>query len=459
MNIKLEETGPLTADLILTVESADYKDQVKATLKEQAKKASLPGFRPGKVPLAVVRKMVGTSVVIEELNKIVAQSVQSFIEEEKLEVLGDPLPKDQKKEEDFDPKAEKDMTFTFELGLAPEFEVNLELSDIPPQYQVEIDEAYLDKELNIYKEHFGETSTPEEFELGDIVFGKVFEADENGEPLEGGFDQMIPLNPKRIENEEFFKAFEGGKIDSVFDFDAKKISEDPGELKSILFQNEDVIEKLLDANLKVEIKRLNRVKPAEINEEFLKKLTESMKWELEEEQDMTEELARKKMAETLEAQFNDAAKNRFKNKLVEALIKQHELEFPDEFLKKWLQATNEEATEESVEKDYPKFSDDLTYTLIEGKLIEKFDIKVENEDVEKTLRSSLEQNLVRSGMPVDDNMMNTYLDYARKDRDTMNRMFRTALTNNVLDKMVEEFNPEISLINATDFIELGKESE
>jgi len=184
LNITLEEKENLTADIVLHLASEDYKDQVVSELKKLAKKASLPGFRPGKVPVQVVRKMYGTSVVIEEINKLVSQSLQNYIEENELDILGDPIPQGQKSEEDFDPEGNKDMEFVFEVGLAPSFEVDLNLPELPPYYEVEIDDKFLEKELNIYREHFGETSNPEEYKKGDIVFGKVFEVDENGEAIE-----------------------------------------------------------------------------------------------------------------------------------------------------------------------------------------------------------------------------------------------------------------------------------
>lgn len=454
LNITLEETGPLTADLKVMIESADYSEQVKSELKKHAKKANIPGFRPGKVPVQVVRKMMGTSVVIEEINKILAKSVQEYIESEELDLLGDPLPKDRKKEEDFDPNAQKDMEFVFEVGMAPQFELDLNLPELPELHQVEIDEKFLEKEIDMYREHFGNTTTPEEFQMGDIVFGQVFEVDENGEAIEEGLTQMLPLNPKRVKNTELFKKFEGGKLEDAFDFDLNDLSEDKKELEDILFVEEDVVEALQSKKLKFRIKRLNRVTRAEMNEDFFKKVSEQQKMELEEGTELTEELIREKMKESLETQLNEIAKTRFKNKLSEALINHHPLEFPDEFLKKWLLSSNEEATEESVENDYPKFIQDLTYTLIESKAIQKFDIKVEAEEVEDALKRNLIQSLMQSGMPADDNMLNSYMQYAKQDRDTMSRMFRSTLTNNVLDKLHEEFNPELTLINASDFVEL-----
>ncbi|MCI4670087.1 MAG: hypothetical protein MRZ79_18260 [Bacteroidia bacterium] len=454
MNITLEETGKLTADLKVLVHADDYKEQVKSELKKQAKKASIPGFRPGKVPVQVVRNMVGLSVVIDELNKIVAESVQKYIEEENLDLLGDPLPKNLKTEADYDPKAEKDMEFVFEVGMAPSFEVDLELPKLPEMYQVEIDEKFLEKEFNLYQEHFGETSTPEEFEKGDIVFGRAYEVDENGEELEGGFSQMFPLNPKRIEKDKVFKKFKGAKLEDSFDFNIKDVSKDKDELKRILFLEEDAIEALLEKNVKYQIKRLNRVAPAEVNEEFLKKVADNQKLEFGEEEEITEDGVKAKMSESLEKSLNDIAKTRFKNKLSESLIEHHVLEYPDEFLKKWLKATNKESTEESIESEYPKFSKDLTYTLIESQLIKKYDIKVEEDEVNETLKNTLTQNIMQSGQPVDENMLESYMQYAKQDQNTMNRIFRTALTNNVLNKLVDEFNPELTLIKASEFVEL-----
>ncbi len=450
----------MTADIVLHLESEDYKGQVVSELKKLAKKASLPGFRPGKVPVQVVRKMYGTSVVIEEINKLVSQSLQNYIEENELDILGDPIPQGQKSEEDFDPEGNKDMEFVFEVGLAPSFEVDLNLPELPPYYEVEIDGKFLEKELNIYREHFGETSNPEEYKKGDIVFGKVFEVDEKGEAIEGGFEKMLPLNPKRVENEEVFKPFEGAKLEDIFDFDTSIIGEDKRSLKNTLFIEEDEAEQMLDKKLKIQVKRLNRVEKAEMDEVFFKKVLENLKINVEEEDELSEELIKEKMGKNLKGDFQEIAKNRFKNKLVEALIDHHPLEFPDEFLQKWLLKTGEEEkTEESVKEEYPKFTKDLTYTLIEGKLISKYDIKLEEEEVDKTLRKNLRQSLAMSGMPADDQMLESYLQYARQDQNTMNRMVRTSLTEKVTDRLAEEFSPKKTPIDASTFMDKTKKED
>ncbi|MEO0898697.1 MAG: trigger factor [Bacteroidota bacterium] len=455
MNITLEKTGDLTADIKLLVEPEDYKDQVTAEIKKQAKNASLPGFRPGKVPFQMVRKMIGKSVVIDHMNKLVSQSLHEYIMEEKLDILGDPMPKDKKTEDDFDPKGESSMEFTFEVGMAPEFDVNLKIKKAPVKYEVKIDDDFLDKEVKIYRDRFGEVSNPEEVEEGDTIFGKLFEVDEKGEAVEGGFEQMLPLSPNRIEQEEIFKPFVGAKLESVHDFNVFDIEEDPEALSKILFIETDVLAQLKEKTIKFEIKRLNRVQLAEINAEFFNKVAETLKWEVAEEEEMDEATFREKLKEELTNNLSESTRVRYQNDLTEALIKQHELSFPDEFLKKWLLATNNERTEEQVEAEYDSFTESLTWTLIEGKLIEQFDVKLEDDELDIVMKKALRRNLAMSmGMDPDENMLNSYLQHAKNDKEFMNRMVRQAITENVFAKLSEELTPKTKDIDATAFVDM-----
>jgi len=251
-------------------------------------------------------------------------------------------------------------------------------------------------------------------------------------------------------------------LEDIFDFDTSIIGEDKSSLKNTLFIEEDEAEQMLDKKLNIQVKRLNRVEKAEMDEEFFKKVLENLKINVEEDEDeeLSEELIKEKMGKNLKEDFQEIAKNRFKNKLVEALIDHHPLEFPDEFLQKWLLKTSEEEkTEESVKEEYPKFTKDLTYTLIEGKLIAKYDIKLEEEEVDKTLRKNLRQSLAMSGMPADDQMLESYLQYARQDQNTMNRMVRTALTEKVTDRLAEEFSPKKTPIDASTFMDKTKKED
>ncbi|MEO1807008.1 MAG: trigger factor family protein, partial [Bacteroidota bacterium] len=274
MNISLQHKENLTADLTFTLEPADYKDKVTAKIKEYGKQITLPGFRKGKIPLGVLKKMVGTSIMIEEINQMVSQNLYDYINEEELDVLGDPVPQSQMKEEDFDLSFQSDLTFVFEVGLAPEFEATTEFAELPPRYQVKVDDAFLEKEIGIYQDRFGESSTPEDVAKGDIVFGQATFEEEGAEAIpapaaeeteEGAETEnddkgvYIPLNPNRLENEAIFAPLEGKSVGDKVEVDYKLIATEPQALADLLFIDVEQATELLEKPSKYEIKRVNRV--------------------------------------------------------------------------------------------------------------------------------------------------------------------------------------------------------
>ncbi len=282
MNITQESTGNLTANITVLLSPEDYKPQGTEELKKQAKKASMPGFRPGKVPFGLVRKMVGMPVLIEEVNKIVSKALSDYLRDEEINLLGDPMPNTQKTEDDFDVNCEKELDFVFEVGLAPQIEVDYKLKKKPTKYNISIDDAFLSEQIENFKDRFGEVSNPEEVAKGDIMYGRIHEVDGEGNAVEGGFDKMIALNPDRVESKSFFKPYIGKKVDEVFDLDVFKIAKKHADVAEVLFMQEDELKELKGKAMKMELKKINRVETAEMNEEFFGKVAASLQWTPEE---------------------------------------------------------------------------------------------------------------------------------------------------------------------------------
>ncbi|MCB0843035.1 MAG: trigger factor family protein, partial [Bacteroidetes bacterium] len=225
MNITQVSTGDLTASITILLESADYKGKVNEELKKHAKKASMPGFRPGKVPVGVVKRMVGKSVVIEEVTRSVSDLLSDYIKDNEIKILGDPLPRDRKTEDDFDINCDKDMEFLFDIGLAPEFSLDYSLSAKPPIYEIEIDEAFLNEEIKNYQDRFAEVTNPESVAEGDVIYGRLYEVNEEGEEVEGGYSKMIGINPERVDNKDLFKSFYGKELEYTTDFELFQLGE------------------------------------------------------------------------------------------------------------------------------------------------------------------------------------------------------------------------------------------
>ncbi|WNJ19746.1 trigger factor [Pontibacter sp. G13] len=455
MNITLENTGNLTAEIKMLVAPADYKEQVDAELKRQARRANMPGFRPGKVPVGVIRKMVGTAVVIEELNKLVGESLTNYIQEEKLNLLGDPLPVDTKTEEDFDPHCEKEMEFDFEVGLAPDFDINYKLKKAPQLMEVSIDDKFLDQEIENYRDRFGEVTNPEEVAEGDIVYGKLYELDDNGEELEGGFSQMIALNPLRVKKKTVLKPFFGKAVGFKRKFDPVKVGSSLAASASLLFIDEAKLEELKDKNMEIEVKRINRVSLAEMNEEFFKKVAEALKFDGDADLS-TEEGFKAALKAFLENDLTKSADAYYRNKLQTAFIEQNPMEFPAEFLKKWLVRTRKEYTEERAESEYEDFSQSLVWTLIVEKVMaDNEDLKVSEEDLKEEMRRQIREAFASMGdQNFDDEMLEQYLNHSLQNREMVDQTYRRILDNRVFDFLKEQVKPKNKEITATKFVDL-----
>ncbi|MEM6805437.1 MAG: trigger factor, partial [Bacteroidota bacterium] len=368
MQITQESTGNLTANITVLLTPEDYKPQVNEELKKQAKKASMPGFRPGKVPFGLVRKMVGMPVLIEEVNKIVSKALSDYLRDEEISLLGDPMPNEQKTEDDFDVNCEKDLDFVFEVGLAPDFEVDYKLKKKPTKYAISIDDDFLNEQIDNFRDRFGEVSNPEEVAKGDVMYGRIHEVDGEGNVVEGGFDKMIALNPERVESKSFFKPYLGKKVDEIFDIDVFKVAKKHADVASVLFMEEDELKELKGKSLKMELKKINRVETAELNEDFFGKVAASLQWQTKEGEEEikieTEEDFRTRMQEQLESEFSENSKWYYRNELQKGLMDSNSLDLPDEFLKRWMLKTQKDYTEERVDKEYEDFQKSVSWSMI-----------------------------------------------------------------------------------------------
>lgn len=463
MEITREQTGKLTANIHLHIEPADYKPQVDAELKKQAKKANMPGFRPGKVPVNVVRRMVGRQLVVETLNDVVNQALNDYIRDEELNLLGSPIPTDEKTEDDFPLAADQPLDFHFAVGLAPEITVDYDLPETPKRYEVEVDDAYLDKEIDQYRERFGGVTQPEEVAEGDIFYGKLYEVDADGNPIEEGFEQMVPFNPMRMDAPEFFAGFVGATIDSDHPVDVKQISEDPKTLAGLLFVDESEVPALLEKNTRVQVKRINRLGNAELNAEFFGRMAEELGWEDVNPEEMDEAAFRDKMRESLAEQATEPARWEYLEALREKLLAHHPLELPDDFLKTWLQQPSREGetkTAEEVEKEYPEFAEAQTWSLIVDEIMRQNpELKVEEEELQEQMVQDLRRMLGGMGQPLAPEQEAQYLQMMAQNREMVNQSYSRVLTHRIFDHLEEKIEPkETEPITATAYFEM-KEKE
>ena len=462
----------------------DYKDQVLQSIKKQGKSASLPGFRPGKIPVSMLKKMVGKPVMIDEINRLLQDSLNSYVEKEEIDLLGSPLPTETKSEEYFDLALDKELDFAFEIGISPSFDLNLDkLSDIE-EYEIEIDEEYLNKEIDNSRERYGEVENPESVEKGDILFGKLEELDESGNPLgeEEGFEKMIVLNPTRVDAPEKLDQFDGKDLEFSLPFSMDWYSEDPKKVAELMFLSPEEVEELADKKLQFTLKRINRMSPAELNDEFYRNALgpNYPAPEVEEEavdtkEEATEEVGeaavqaeekkieideatfREKFSELIKMDWERELANELNYRVREKALEIHEVDLPEAYLKNLYKAEQKEPpTDEQLEEAYPNYERAMKWTLIVDKIFK------DQEDLEVT-REDIDQGIIEMYAPYYPNMGEedklALIQHAAQNQDTIRQVSVRKMEEKIYGFLKEKATLVPTPITVTEFLKKNEEKE
>ncbi|MCX6312580.1 MAG: trigger factor [Bacteroidetes bacterium] len=392
MNITKENIDELNAVVKVNVGPADYTEKVEHALKNYQKKASMPGFRPGKVPPSLVRKMYGKSVLAEEINRILSDSLYKYIQENKLDVLGNPLPKDENNNVDFDNQIE--FEFQFDMALAPQFTLDLGAGIKLNEYVVRIEDKLIDGYVSDMTRRYGKIAPIDAAGDGDLIYGDFVELDEKGEIVPGGIfkaSTMFLDNPVKEDQ----KILIGAKAEDKFDLTTKQIADNAKELATKLGIEEHAAE-TLTCKFRFTVKTINRLIPAELNAELFEKIYGPGAVN-------TPEEFRGKIAEELTSMFTRDAEQRLRNDISGELLNKTNLSLPDAFLKRWLIYANEKpVTQDQVDAEYPMYARQLRWQLIENKLIRDNQISVTPEEAEEHVKVILRGNFAKYGRNPDE---------------------------------------------------------
>lgn len=363
MNITKESIDALNAVVKVDIAATDYKDKVETILQDYRKKADIPGFRKGHVPMGMVKKQYGKSVMIDEINKMLQESLNTFLTEEKLDILGNPLPK---VDETFTWDAE-DFSFEFELGLAPQFDVDLSAKKKITQYNIIAEDSLIDKEVENIQKRYGKILPKEEVAEGNNVTGTF-----TNEEKEIEKKSSIVLDD--IKGKVNLKKFIGSKVGDVIALKSKNLFNDDHKLMGALGLSHDEIHGL-EIDLKFTVEEITEVEPAELNKELFDKLFADGSV------DSVEGL-REKIKEDAENQFRMQSEQQLLNGVTEYLIENTKFDLPAEFLKKWLATAGENPiSEEQAAEEYEKSEKGLRYQLIESKIMSANNIKLDYEEL------------------------------------------------------------------------------
>ena len=437
MNITRENVDALNALVKVEFSAADYQDKVNGVLNDYRKKANIPGFRKGHVPMGLVKKQYGMSAKVEEVNKLLQETMNNYLTEEKLEVLGNPLPK---VAEDFTWDAD-DFVFEFELGLAPEFDVDLAAAKGNiTKFNIVADEELIQKEVENIQERYGKLVPQEEVVEGVSITG-VFKSEER-EDLEKS--STIALGD--IKGKMNHKKFMGSKVGDVLKLKTKNLFEDEHKLMGALGLTHEEVHGL-DIPLTFEVEEINLTEKAELNQELFDKI-------FGEGVVTSEEELRAKIKEDAEAQFVSQGDQQLLNAVTEYLVENTKFDLPADFSKKWLaQAGEKEMTAEEAEEEYNKSEKGLRYQLIEGKLMTQNDIKLDYAELVEFTKVFIKAQMAQYGqMNPEEKELNEIATRVLSNQDEAKRLQEQLVSKKLLDFFKENIEFAEKEVSFEDFV-------
>ncbi len=371
MDIQLEKNSSTEALIKIKLKETDYQQKLKEKLKSYSKKANIKGFRPGKVPISLIEKMYGKSIMVEEINKILVDTLKDYIKKNDIKIIGDPLPNNEKaKEIDWD--EQKEFDFEYNIGLIDDFEYKLEFKI--NKYQIKLDKKTIDEAIDELKVRYGKMTNPEISVEGDSIFGTLSQL--GTEFTKDGLIEISKVSKK------FRKSFIGIKKEDVVKVDIKKLFNDDKDLVEVTGLSDDEIKTLI-GEFEITVKNVNRIEPAEMNQEFFDKIFGEGKVKTEEE--FIEEYSK-----IFEENYDRESEYLLAHQIQEKVLKETKLDIPQDFYKKWILATNEGIKEEDLEKDFEDYIKDLKWTLLKNRIADDNELKIEYADVVESTKKMYE---------------------------------------------------------------------
>ena len=377
MNITLDKKTSTEASIKVKLKENDYQPNVEEKVKEYAKKANIKGFRPGKVPPSLIKKMYGKSIVAEEINSILSKSLTDYIKEQNIQLIGEPLP-DQDKANKINWESQKEFEFDYDIGMVPDFTYDISNKQKVKSYIIELDKKTEKETIDNIKKQFGTVTNPEKAVEGDAFYGEIKEND--GDLHNQGIIQFDDLAKKEQKN---FLALKPGES---IELDIKKAFKDDATISQVLNVGTDKA-KEVQGKYTFTLKNINHTEPAEVNQELFDKVfgKDTVK---------TDEEFLAKVKETVETNYARETSYFLDKTIKDQLVDKTKIEIPNEFLKKWLLISNEgKVTVEDIEKEFDEYVKSLKWDLIKNKVATDAEIKVENDEVVDKAKSLILQQL------------------------------------------------------------------
>lgn len=438
MNITKKDIDSLNAVLTVEIVKEDYSSKVEKVLNDYRKNANIPGFRKGHVPMGMVKKQYGRAVLLEEVNKILQDSLHKYLNDEKLSILGNPLPKN---EAEINWDAD-DYSFEFELGLTPEFEVDVKANEVV-QYNIVADDKMIDNQIKTIRKQYGKLTSKDEVEKDDEITG-TFTSNEEGE--EKKVNHKTTFSTADVDGKTQLKALIGAKKGDKVVLKTKGMFADEHNNQKFFGVSHDDAHGL-DIEVTLHIEEVNKREMAELNQELFDKL-------FGEGVISSEDELKAKIKEDAEKQFADQSDQKLLNDVVESLIENTKFDLPAEFLTRWIAKSGEtELSEEEAKAEYEKSEKGLRYQLIEGKLRAENNLNVTFEELKDFSKNMIKAQMAQFGqMNPSDEEIESITARILSNKEEVERLSEQLQTNKLLQFFKENAKLKAKELTYDEFI-------
>ena len=452
MNVSFEKVDKVNALVTIKIEKADYEGKVAEAIKDFRKKASIPGFRPGQVPTSLLKKRFGTEILAEQVNKVMVDELYKYIREQKINILGEPMPNTEK-QQPVDFKTMEDFTFVFDVALAPEFDATVSDKDTLDRYVIDVTDEMVENQVNSYAQRGGHYDKVEEYQNRDMTKGILAQLDEDGNVKEGGVQvEGAVMLPDYIKNDEEKAKFAGCKVNDVLIINpAKAYDNSTAELSSLLKISKEEAEQMT-SDFSYQITEITRYQPAELNQELFDSVLGTGVVNGEEE-------FRAFVKKQIEGQFAVDTEYRFILDLRAYMMDRvGTLEFPEQLLKRFMSLNNPEKSAEDLDKDFPESIKELQWYLIREKLCEQLDVKINRDDVLAVAKDIARMQFAQYGMiNVPEETLAGYAEEMLKNKEQADNMTARAVEKALAAKVMATVTLNDKHVSLEEFNKLFEE--
>jgi len=448
MQIRQDSIDALRAHISVTLEKSDYEGRVEDSLKSYKKQAQMPGFRKGKIPMGLIRKQYGKSILADELNKLLSEALQKHVLDNKLDILGNPIPSETL-EDTGDWENPDAFTFHYEIGLAPEIKLDLKKAKFT-RHTIPVDKKAIDSRITDMQRQHGKVNDVEVAGEKDMLLGTFVQLDDKGEILDGGIENRSSISIEFVEDKKTQKKLIGSKLNDFLVLDPAKVSKGNDDLGRMLGITHEQVQDL-KGEFKFGVEEIKSLEEHEVNQQLFDKIYPQ--GEVKNLKDF-----KGKIEKDLEDYFDRDAEWVFRRRFVVDLVEYMKIELPDAFLKRWIMLTNEKpVTPEQLDSEFAGYADSLRWQLVQKEVMANQDMKVTADELEVEAKKFIGNQYAQYGMPMDEETMFNVVKNMLAQEDERRRIADVIIERKVVDHLKTLVSIKDKSISYEKFTELAAE--